>query len=439
MSISMIIRNFIASNVHGYLDFNIKFKDDINFLVGHNGSGKTTALRLITALLTPDLKELADIPFDSCVVEFINPKNDKLSSIKATKTSFTMTLTSSIASESKEYSLEEIIAGNQQFDEMLEEISRLANPILITLDRRFNSRKYFSRFPRRIHPENIHHQNLFYYDEDRKDTLSVVKQLISDEVNRVNRKKTQEDERLKDKILLDAFNVIDCSGDIFPKSSGYGKEELSEKRNLILSTLESLNLRDKNLQQVKSATDKFFLELTKNIDEFMNYEDMAPGEKFGNRKYMAAMSFLFSNRAQLMRIDNMVQFIKDSQQSRAKLYTKINLFENIVNSFFSQTEKQISIKSGTLKINVKGKDVEVSSLSSGETQIITLFAHIIFNRRLINKASFMIDEPELSLHLAWQEMFVESLKQANAELQIILATHSPAIIKGMDENCVFVN
>ncbi|EJL6677351.1 ATP-binding protein, partial [Vibrio cholerae] len=75
----------------------------------------------------------------------------------------------------------------------------------------------------------------------------------------------------------------------------------------------------------------------------------------------------------------------------------------------------------------------------GETQIITLFAHILFNRRMVQQAVFMIDEPELSLHLAWQEMFVDSLKAANPELQVILATHSPAIIKGMDEQCVFVN
>ncbi len=148
---------------------------------------------------------------------------------------------------------------------------------------------------------------------------------------------------------------------------------------------------------------------------------------------------MFSNRAQLIRIDNMVNFIKESHRSKSKLDYKLDVFEKIVNSFFNQTSKKISIKTGVLKIIVKGKDVEVESLSSGETQIITLFAHILFNRRMVQQAVFMIDEPELSLHLAWQEMFVDSLKAANPELQVILATHSPAIIKGMDEQCVFVN
>ncbi|KLN64619.1 AAA family ATPase [Vibrio sp. VPAP30] len=435
----MIIKTFIAKNVHGYLDFDIKFKDDINFLVGHNGSGKTTALKLITALLTPDLEALVDIPFDSCIVEFFNPKTDKLSSIKASKSEFAITIASSLSSESIEYPIDEIRHSHFEDDSMLDEISKLANPVLITLDRKFNKRKYYSKDIRSSH---FRVSSNIFYDEDSKDpedTLTVVKDLIQEEVVRVQRRRAQEDVRLKDKILLDAFNVIDCSGASFPQSSAYNKDELSEKRSLILSTLESLNLRDKNLQEVRVATDNFFNELYRNIDEFHAYEGIDNSEKFSNTNYMDAMSFLFSNRAQLIRIDNMVKFIKESHQSKSKLYTKIDLFENIVNSFFRQTSKHISIRSGTLKINVKGRDVEVDSLSSGETQIITLFAHIIFNRRLLNKASFMIDEPELSLHLAWQEMFVDSLKQANENLQVILATHSPAIIKGMNSQCVFVN
>ncbi|TMX55913.1 AAA family ATPase [Vibrio rotiferianus] len=432
----MIIKSFTASNVHGYLDFNIKFFDDINFLVGHNGCGKTTALRLMNALLIPNLKTLADIPFDTCFIEFVNPKNSRLNSIKATKIDHTLALTSSITNRSFSYDLDDIRHDVAHTDEFLIEMSKLVNPVLIALDRKLNDRDLFGRANISRHK---YINQKFYKDENSDEPLSVVKDLIASEIEKINRRKAHEDSRLKDQILLDAFKVIDCSNDQFVGHSKYDNSELKEKRNLILSTFDSLNLRDKNLKDVTEATDKFFYELDSNIQEFNKYENTPAAEKYSNHKYMEAMSFLFSNRAQVIRIDNMVKFIKASHLLKSKLYEKVDLFEKIVNSFFTQTNKRISIRSGSLKINVSGKDVEVDSLSSGETQIITLFAHIIFNQRMLKKASFMIDEPELSLHLAWQEMFVESLKEANSNLQVILATHSPAIINGMDDNCVFVN
>ena len=49
---------------------------------------------------------------------------------------------------------------------------------------------------------------------------------------------------------------------------------------------------------------------------------------------------------------------------------------------------------------------------------------------------FIIDEPELSLHVQWQELFVDSIISANPNIQYVLATHSPSIILDRIENCV---
>ena len=40
----------------------------------------------------------------------------------------------------------------------------------------------------------------------------------------------------------------------------------------------------------------------------------------------------------------------------------------------------------------------------------------------------MIDEPEISLHLSWQDIFVDALLKACPKYQFVLATHSPNII-----------
>jgi predicted ATP-dependent endonuclease of OLD family len=72
-------------------------------------------------------------------------------------------------------------------------------------------------------------------------------------------------------------------------------------------------------------------------------------------------------------------------------------------------------------------------LSSGEKHLITLFYELIFESK--SHSLFLIDEPEFSLHIEWQRMFIDSLLTIrNSEinelknLQFILATHSPSIV-----------
>lgn len=41
---------------------------------------------------------------------------------------------------------------------------------------------------------------------------------------------------------------------------------------------------------------------------------------------------------------------------------------------------------------------------------------------------FVVDEPEISLHLSWQKTFVEKALNINKNIQLIFATHSPELI-----------
>jgi hypothetical protein len=57
-----------------------------------------------------------------------------------------------------------------------------------------------------------------------------------------------------------------------------------------------------------------------------------------------------------------------------------------------------------------------------------ILTHLFFNPAAQQVNVFLIDEPELSLHVQWQELFVDSIYAANPNVQYILATHSPSII-----------
>jgi predicted ATP-binding protein involved in virulence len=64
-----------------------------------------------------------------------------------------------------------------------------------------------------------------------------------------------------------------------------------------------------------------------------------------------------------------------------------------------------------------------------------MLAQLIFGAK---REIFIIDEPELSLHLGWQELFVDSITTSSPETQFILATHSPSIVGSIEneELCI---
>ena len=59
----MKINSFKAEGVHDYLKFDLTFYPDLTFLIGINGSGKTSALKLILGLTSPAFHYLNQINY----------------------------------------------------------------------------------------------------------------------------------------------------------------------------------------------------------------------------------------------------------------------------------------------------------------------------------------------------------------------------------------
>lgn len=73
-----------------------------------------------------------------------------------------------------------------------------------------------------------------------------------------------------------------------------------------------------------------------------------------------------------------------------------------------------------------GKEISMQELSSGEKQIISLFSHIYLSG---NAGYFVIiDEPELSLSVTWQERFLTDILDTGRCNGLVAATHSPFVI-----------
>ena len=111
------------------------------------------------------------------------------------------------------------------------------------------------------------------------------------------------------------------------------------------------------------------------------------------------------------------------------LYASVDTLKRIANSRLLY--KQISVSSEGLSVSEEdGSNLDLEMLSSGEQHELVLLYDLLFETA--QNSLIMIDEPELSLHVAWQEQILGDL-HAMAELSnfhVLLATHSPEIIGG---------
>jgi predicted ATPase len=73
-------------------------------------------------------------------------------------------------------------------------------------------------------------------------------------------------------------------------------------------------------------------------------------------------------------------------------------------------------------------------LSSGEKQLLILLSEVLLQKQ--TPSIFITDEPELSLHVSWQEKLVSSLRSLNSQAQIIAATHSPDIVGVLSDRAI---
>jgi predicted ATP-binding protein involved in virulence len=114
--------------------------------------------------------------------------------------------------------------------------------------------------------------------------------------------------------------------------------------------------------------------------------------------------------------------VLDDIASRAKL-----LLDNI-NHKFNNKKLYIDREKGFIARGENGQDLDMDALSSGEQHEIVLLYDLLF--RVEPNTLVLIDEPELSLHVAWQERFLPDLLRIVklAEIDVLIATHSPYIV-----------
>lgn len=102
------------------------------------------------------------------------------------------------------------------------------------------------------------------------------------------------------------------------------------------------------------------------------------------------------------------------------------LFCDIVDELFSATGKKINRSAGKVELIQWGETLDLRLLSSGEKQMLIILMTVLLED--CDHTVLFMDEPEVSLHIEWQQVLIETIRRLNPNAQIIMSTHSPAII-----------
>ena len=109
-------------------------------------------------------------------------------------------------------------------------------------------------------------------------------------------------------------------------------------------------------------------------------------------------------------------------------------FLDLVDSLFSETGKRIDRTSNELSFLQYGERLSPYLLSSGEKQILLILLTVLTEDQ--QHYVLFMDEPEASLHFEWQKHLIGLVRELNPNAQIVLTTHSPALIMDGWEDAV---
>ena len=117
---------------------------------------------------------------------------------------------------------------------------------------------------------------------------------------------------------------------------------------------------------------------------------------------------------------------KGNTEAAQQLSQKKTRFQDMLDDLFQDTGKRIVRTENEIRFTQIGELLTPYQLSSGEKQMLVILLTVLVEDDL--PYVLFMDEPEVSLHIEWQKRLIDLILELNPNVQIILTTHSPAVV-----------
>jgi len=422
-----------------------RFIDNTLILVGENGSGKTTFLRILFNILARRWQALRLFRFEAVILT-LNNEDIKLSYSDITPKS----------SSKKRHKLEQEYIFNtrnitrsarQSILELIEsgELSGDPNTIKMLADRYDLPWEYLMdlvEFEGKV-TENEVLKNLeikidlldsqvLYlptYRRIERELANVVDWINPDDIRR-RRHQTSRDSSKQVYTELVEFGMQDVEDSILAESNKLQKLQ-RESLNVLTLThfgeIVSLSYQAEDVQRLANLSDEEIKSVLSRVDDSI-VDASQSNSWFKAIQNARSQSTFPSERDQI--ICHYFLKILDFQESLLEREKNISTFCKICSEYI--VDKEFVYDSASFNFSMRPKvdsntdePIRLSDLSSGEKQIVSLFSHLYLSGQ--SRYFVLIDEPELSLSVPWQKRFLIDIKNGDFCSGLIAVTHSPFI------------